>query len=46
MSTSLRLGLFAVLLAVVFGVAWLLGGVLVPDHVVASWLEGVRAAGH
>lgn len=46
MSTSLRLGLFALLLAVVFGAAWLLGGLLVPDHVVASWLEGVRASGH
>lgn len=42
MNALARLGLYAVAVIAVFAVAYLLGGLLVPESVVATWLE--RAA--
>lgn len=42
MSTAARLGIYTAAVLAVFAIAYLLGDLLVPEHVVANWLD--RAA--
>lgn len=48
MNAAVRLGVFALILAVVFAVAYFLAGALVPDGVVESWLDtaSTHVGGH
>ncbi|MFD5868232.1 hypothetical protein ACFWGD_06415 [Corynebacterium sp. NPDC060344] len=46
MSPAVRLGAYALILAAVFAVAYLLGGVLVPDGVVDAWVDSAATNTH
>ena len=41
-----RLALYGLALVAVFLVAYLAGGLLVPEHVVAAWTETAQTSAH
>ncbi|SDB93112.1 hypothetical protein GA0111570_109108 [Raineyella antarctica] len=46
MSAAPRLALYGLVLVAVFLVAYVAGGLLVPEHVVAAWSAAVPTAAH
>ncbi|MBP2333770.1 MULTISPECIES: hypothetical protein [Corynebacterium] len=46
MSPAVRLGAYALILAVVFVLAYVLAGVFVPEGVVEAWLDSAATNTH
>ncbi len=46
MSPAVRLGAYALILAVVFALAYVLGGAFVPESVVESWMDSAATNTH